>query len=531
MSETNYSHLPLIEQLLHTQSYDALEAVTLQELQKSQLLSAHSLDAARMQRLPATVIYLASLAIENEIDIGANTIWLAVYQSIGRRAETPAFQQLSRRSALQAAASSLIHQCELDKKALMQCHGELDEWLAAAELLVDYARLDQLKVLIAELARRKADVESWLYLVRTLFLRQAFVKNVDPADLLAESYLSIRDNLRESNPVIANVRSSLALYASHAYAISGKHEKTILWAQQATSSQDKVPASINMARAHCFEGRFPETLQWLDDLLGQLVKPEVRQSHKEEQKHPDQKPQFDVMEASQALLDLREVLLPLGVKPFLVSGTLLGYAREGQLLAHDKDIDVGIIGWEDQFDVVNALLQSGLFGVDFTHVKGRRAYHLVTQHLRSGVMIDIFIYREENGSLVTGVESYFGYLQKFAFTPFDVKAVKFLGVDFFVPSDVEKNLEENFGNWRQSDPGYISHLESPSTMDVGGDVYQVVGRLRALEAIQKGNLEKLERVIHLMNDQKHQPLGMSEATLAQLRSIQAQEQQEVLYEE
>ena len=64
--------------------------------------------------------------------------------------------------------------------------------------------------------------------------------------------------------------------------------------------------------------------------------------------------------------------------------------------------------------------------------------------------------------------------------PVELKEVSFLGIDFYVPDDVEKNLAENFGNWRQSDPEYISHLQSPSTVDVGGLVYQIVGRLREL---------------------------------------------------
>lgn len=528
MFEVNFSHLPLIEQLLHTQSYEALEELTLQELHRSRLLSAHSLDAARMQRLPATVIYLTSLAVENEIDAATNKIWLAVYQSIGRGVETQVFQQIPRRSALQVVASSLIHKRDLDIKALRQCHDELDDWLAAAELLVDYARFDWLNGLIKELAGRKISAQSWLYLARILFVRQALLRNTDSVELLAECYLVIRDNLRESGAVIANVQSSLALNASHVYAVGGHHEAVIHWASQATSALDKVQATINIARAHCFQGRFPETIQWLDALLGQLVEASVRKSHKKEPISVAEASRFDVAEASQALLELREVLLPLGVKPFLVSGTLLGYARERHLLAHDKDIDVGIIGWENQFDVVNALIQSGLFGVDFTHVNGRYAYHLVTHHIRSRVTIDIFIYREERGYLVTGVESYFGYLQKFAFTPFNLKSVKFLEVDFFVPDDYENNLKENFGNWRNSDPGYISHLESPSTVDVGGDVYQIVGRLRAIEAIRDGNFEKLQRVINIMDSQKDQPLGMSEVTVAQLRDILDQEQKEAL---
>jgi hypothetical protein len=208
-----------------------------------------------------------------------------------------------------------------------------------------------------------------------------------------------------------------------------------------------------------------------------------------------------------------------GQRAFLVSGTLLGYAREGQLLAHDKDIDVGVIGWEDQFAVAQAVLSSGHFGIDSRRLRGQRTHHIPIRHIETHTSIDIFIYHQDGGKLVTGVESYFGYLQKFAFTPFELRQVSFLGIDFFVPDDVEKNLAENFGDWRQSDPDYISHLQSPSTVDVGGKVFQMVGRIRALEAVRAGKYHKLGRVIEIMTRHREREGGMSAATLAILQQV------------
>ena len=43
----------------------------------------------------------------------------------------------------------------------------------------------------------------------------------------------------------------------------------------------------------------------------------------------------------------------------MVSGTLLGYARTGSVLSHDKDMDVGLFGWEEQFEIVQRILDSG----------------------------------------------------------------------------------------------------------------------------------------------------------------------------
>ena len=65
------------------------------------------------------------------------------------------------------------------------------------------------------------------------------------------------------------------------------------------------------------------------------------------------------------------------------------------------------------------------------------------------------------------------------------------------------NLEENYGqNWLFPDVDYIPHLESPSTVDKSGDVYRLVTRFLLIQALQKNNLQKAQRIINiaLQND-------------------------------
>ena len=234
---------------------------------------------------------------------------------------------------------------------------------------------------------------------------------------------------------------------------------------------------------------------------------------------PQPNKEFVTADAARALVDLQKALSKVGQRAFLVSGTLLGFAREGKILEHDKDLDVGIIGVEHQFDVAQSLLQSGMFRIKMGNVREyNKTYHLKVDHLDARVSIDIFIYHPEGGQLVTGVQSDFGYLQKFAFTPFELETVSFMGIDFLVPKDTDLKLTENFGEWRHSDPDYISHLQSPSTVDVGGMVFQVVGRLRALEAIRDKKPERLARVIDIMTLHQQREGGMSEATISTLRA-------------
>jgi hypothetical protein len=527
MFEAEFPRLVRIEQLLKAHDHEALELLAIEELPR-QLLSESALNAARLLRQNATVLFVASLAVENLPKPLKFQTWLAVYQSIVQGAETPEFQALPARKPLRVIAAAVIGRCGVDVAALKKSHGGMDDWFHAAELAVDQLRFDLLEQIVVQLVRQKTDAQDWLRFTKVLFNRHPHIAKSVDIDQLGRCYSRIRDHLIARLPAVDKVRSRLALFATQCHFSSGNYPAAIEAAQRATTVEDRIHAAFDMARSHCFAGDLDQSLASLDRLVelmcehGPIRGPQpAARTVGPDEPEPDKEARntFDPVQASVALLDLQNALAPIDKKAFLVSGTLLGFHREGRLLAHDKDIDVGIIGWEDQFEVANAILQSGHFGIDSRRLRGSKAYHIPVRHIASRVSIDIFIYHEEDGKLVTGVESYFGYLQKFAFTPFGLSKAGFLGIDFYVPDDIETNLAENFGNWRQSDPDYISHLQSPSTVDVGGKVFQIVGRIRALEAYKAGKYEKLRRVIQLMAEHQHRPGGMSAHTLGLLEGV------------
>ena len=45
--------------------------------------------------------------------------------------------------------------------------------------------------------------------------------------------------------------------------------------------------------------------------------------------------------------EITERLVEVGIRPFLMSGTLLGYVREGSFMEHDYDIDLGLMPGDD----------------------------------------------------------------------------------------------------------------------------------------------------------------------------------------
>ena len=532
MLTEEFPRLRHIDVLLRQKQYEQLQDFTQAEAAHG-LIALNVLNAARCMRVPATVLYLATLCAENLDDPVDAQRWLAAYQFVGDQEVNEAYKRLCAGTPMGVIAEGVSGSAALQPLVLERLGQQpMKAWHEATELALDFERYESLLVLLKHLVKSKIDLVPWLNVARVLISRQDSIRRCEQMESLGEAYLLIRQQLPARMPSVANVRSKLALQACRAFSLAGCHDKVLANSKQATQNEDVYFARFEEARALCRQQKMPEAINKLDELVV-MMSQYHRKNGLSLTKVPGAAvvpPDFDVAQASLALVDLQQVLGSVQKQAFLVSGTLLGYAREGQLLAHDKDIDVGIVGWEDQFDVALALLQSGHFEVNLDRLGGSRSYHLPVVHTATRVHIDIFIYHPEGDHWVTGVESDFGYVQKFAFTPFALKSVKFLGIDFFVPDDVETNLAENFGDWRTSDPCYISHLESPSTVDVGGEVYQVVARLRALEAMAARNLNKLSRVIQLMEDLSDRSHSMKARPLQSLRDyLGAAQQQEVAH--
>lgn len=157
-------------------------------------------------------------------------------------------------------------------------------------------------------------------------------------------------------------------------------------------------------------------------------------------------------DARRALADLKADLSKAGIRFFLISGTLLGCIREGSILGHDKDIDVGVMQ-EVGFDQVRgALSGTGRFVLlPVITEKILRVKH------SNGVMIDIFFHWEEDGKMF-----HEGQKTKWWNTPFGLSEVEFLGERFLVPSDPDRYLTENYGDWRTPVTEFETFCDTPN---------------------------------------------------------------------
>ncbi len=173
---------------------------------------------------------------------------------------------------------------------------------------------------------------------------------------------------------------------------------------------------------------------------------------------------INVLFARDAMRALAEASLQAGLEIFLVSGTLLGYMRNGNFLPHDDDLDVGIF---DGFSVDT--LRSVLYSTGCFSIMAKRSPHYMRLRHINGTAIDIFThYREQ--------DDYWHAISRTSWhnSPFALKKVEFLGFETYIPDPPEKYLEENYGkDWRIPKTKFDSAVDCPNYKILNEYEYQI----------------------------------------------------------
>lgn len=180
--------------------------------------------------------------------------------------------------------------------------------------------------------------------------------------------------------------------------------------------------------------------------------------------------------AEQALGDLKRFFDQKQINFFLISGTLLGCIREGKLLGHDKDIDIGVWETHSVQDLAEVVYDSGCFEVLPVYSPDI----LVIRHV-NGVTIDIFIhYREADDYWHAGGKS------KWHNSPFKLVSRPFLNGDYLIPADYDKYLTENYGDWRIPQLAFDSALDTPNMEIVSEDEFLIYLYKKVTFALHSG---------------------------------------------
>ncbi|MFN3255097.1 MAG: hypothetical protein ACE37B_05340 [Ilumatobacter sp.] len=143
------------------------------------------------------------------------------------------------------------------------------------------------------------------------------------------------------------------------------------------------------------------------------------------------------------------VLEPTGIQPFLMSGSLLGVIRDGGFMAHDYDVDLGLVPGTDRDQVLAAL--HSIPDAEVEWIPGRFVIRL------EGVVADLFTHEERDGLWwhSTLVHDWWN-------TPFGLQREAATGCDFWIPDDPERYLVENYGDWSRPVPFYEISFDTPN---------------------------------------------------------------------
>ena len=147
------------------------------------------------------------------------------------------------------------------------------------------------------------------------------------------------------------------------------------------------------------------------------------------------------------LIDAREVLVSLNITFWLTDGTLLGYYRDGEIIEHDIDADLGLYIDDYSDDIIPAFRRAGF---DVKYVLGEKKQGLEVSFVREGVRVDLFFFYREGGRVWHGAwegidKGRKRNLIKYYYDPFDLKEVEFLGSRFNIPADTQKYVQTKYG--------------------------------------------------------------------------------------
>lgn len=194
--------------------------------------------------------------------------------------------------------------------------------------------------------------------------------------------------------------------------------------------------------------------------------------------------------AEKALVDLKKTLDAAAIPMFLISGTLLGCVREGRLLGHDKDIDVGI--WDDVpvEEIQAALRRSGLFALIHPHSQ----HYLRVRHL-NGIPLDLFYHYRDGKSWWHASGKI-----KWHNSPFTLGTRDFLGEAFLVPEDHDTYLTENYGDWRTPQVDFDSVFDTPNREVVRPEEVIVHCLKHLFQSVSKGASRKTGYYLGKLDD-------------------------------
>ncbi len=199
------------------------------------------------------------------------------------------------------------------------------------------------------------------------------------------------------------------------------------------------------------------------------------------------KPPHTVTGLGDALCAVGDLLRNAGQPFHLMAGTLLALVRDGELLGHDKDIDLAL-PWDCDREALADLFRSAPgFVAPSVPIEGPMRWGFSVTHEPTRVGIDLFFLRHEADGVLSGVGASSLMLYS-RVRPFGLAELQWRGRPWSVPSPPEQYLEDIYGpRWREPDPYFDTVLSNPSRTAESLPIAVGIGLQRLCNAVQAGH--------------------------------------------
>lgn len=215
---------------------------------------------------------------------------------------------------------------------------------------------------------------------------------------------------------------------------------------------------------------------------------------------------MDVAMAHTALFDIKAALDDDGVPFFLAYGTLLGIVRDGDLLPHDKDMDLGLPWDMPREGLIARLARHGFFEPKSQRQTAEdRKWCISLVHQKTGIVIDLFFFKPDGASLLSGFNRTPVPLL-WRFDAFDQEALLWQGAHWNVPSPAAGFLENIYGpEWTIPDPYFDSVVSGKNRTPESIGVALCYGYNRLLERMSRQEWKKAAGYCRQLQAQKPDP--------------------------
>lgn len=502
--DLNSQHFVLIRQLRETlriQDWAALETL-IEKAGLELVLNEDLLSAARALNAREVVVLLASLGSENSPHPLPYRRLLAAYQLMQKKIDlATAVEQCDASPEKTPYFEALFAQVQAGSKARIDIptsHLNAEDLWFGVQALCDAHCPSRMFDLLKAWQTIERDDKPWLMCSRLIIERADVAKGHFERTVLGEALEEAIVRLPPSQQGLKRVMQVTLL--DKLWLPNAENEKALQLAHDLVTQDPSIDHRMMHLRALIRHQDFSEAVSLGESVLLEIIdqatqgswsEPTDREGHAKYQVRD-----FDTAAAELTLTTVNRALKDKGLQPFLISGSLLGCMRDGQIMPHDKDLDMGLIGWESQFDLAQAILGLGCFDINLKRLKGEALFLISAIDQRTNIAVDFFMFHDKGDHFLHGIDYQYGFTQNFRFSKFNLIETDFLGEKFYIPDQWSRMLEENYGNWQTPEPAYVVTVESPGLTDQGSIKHQLIAQLELLKTILNGlKPQRAQRIV------------------------------------